>query len=403
MEKTMVGIDNSFIRKYLPRWEWLVNMLEEQQIKQALRYSLPSDVVRSAESNPSDYFKTLEQIKTQWPDETQRVIKSLRNYLERSIIDHSSIDENDVLFCHFAYGFEPDEYCYYGVRSSTPVDEKRAFMTSRDISLFYKSMNHIIDRGIVGYKNHAYKLFKEFYRRDAFIPEKGKDDFDSFRSFAEKHRHAVRKEATGQCGELVEMVDFESINDLEGYYKDKVRGQSIIIEELIKQSEQMALLNRSSVNTIRYATLLIDDELIPLFSFLKIGRMGSFVDNGAQGGIVVNVDVNTGRLTAGGRTELGESFDYLPNTDLRIEDITLPDWAQLIELINEASRMCRTVPYIGWDMAHTDDGWVIVETNEGGSFIVQTPLQRGIKNELLRELNRGSSKRIDRTIRLLSS
>lgn len=393
--------DNTLVRKLLPRWEWLVGLLEDKQIKDALRFSFPLEMTRSAETDFESRKRALEYAQNRWPAKVEEIKNSLRSYLDKSVIDADSIDEDDVLFSFFAYGLEPNEYCYYGIRKDTPAEKKRAFVSSRDAALFYKSINHIIDRGNVGYKNHSYNLFKEFYHRDAYLPHAG-NDFDSFRLFVQKHKHAVKKDITGQCGELVELVDFETINNLEEYYRAKVAGFPVMFEELISQSDRMAQFNKSSVNTVRFATLLIDDTLIPLFSFLKIGRSGSFVDNGAQGGIVVNVDTETGLLTTDGRSELGESFVCVPDTSIQIKGQNLPDWEQLIDLVNKAARRCKTVPYVGWDVAHTDDGWVIVEANEGGSFIVQTPLQRGIKGELIDALKRGSSKRIARTIRLLS-
>ena len=40
--------------------------------------------------------------------------------------------------------------------------------------------------------------------------------------------------------------------------------------------------------------------------------------------------------------------------------------------------------YVGWDFAHTDNGWVIVEGNPRGQIIMmQLFFERGFKQELL--------------------
>ena len=42
-----------------------------------------------------------------------------------------------------------------------------------------------------------------------------------------------------------------------------------------------------------------------------------------------------------------------------------------------------SVKYIGWDFAHTDDGWVIIEGNGRSQMIgPQTVFKRGIKAEV---------------------
>ena len=47
-----------------------------------------------------------------------------------------------------------------------------------------------------------------------------------------------------------------------------------------------------------------------------------------------------------------------------------------------------TVEYIGWDLAHTDNGWVVIEGNGGGQFIgPQIVWKRGFKNEIEKLIN----------------
>ena len=64
--------------------------------------------------------------------------------------------------------------------------------------------------------------------------------------------------------------------------------------------------------------------------------------------------------------------------------LQLPEWDRMKELCRKMSAMTPTVGYVSWDMAHTEDGWVVVEGNNCGQMIgPQMVFRRGIKAEIL--------------------
>lgn len=62
----------------------------------------------------------------------------------------------------------------------------------------------------------------------------------------------------------------------------------------------MELLHSSSVNTIRLGTFNVDGKVIPFTGALRIGANGKSVDNWATGGIVVSINLQTGKLQSDG-------------------------------------------------------------------------------------------------------
>ena len=53
-----------------------------------------------------------------------------------------------------------------------------------------------------------------------------------------------------------------------------------------------------------------------------------------------------------------------------------------VALAKELAGVIGTNHYVGWDLALTDKGWVMVEGNPRGQFIMQIATRKGIKAEL---------------------
>ena len=67
----------------------------------------------------------------------------------------------------------------------------------------------------------------------------------------------------------------------------------------------------------------------------------------------------------------------------------IPKWEELTSLCKEAAVTVKDISYLSWDLAYTEKGWVVIEVNEVGQFIIpQIVMKRGIKRELEKSLNR---------------
>lgn len=59
---------------------------------------------------------------------------------------------------------------------------------------------------------------------------------------------------------------------------------TVVVEQCIKQNNKMGKFHPGSVNTVRIATFIKDDGVDILFSFFRMGRNNSEVDNAGAGG-----------------------------------------------------------------------------------------------------------------------
>lgn len=149
---------------------------------------------------------------------------------------------------------------------------------------------------------------------------------------------------------------------------DLLKGKMILFESLIKQTEQIASINRSSVNTVRMMTALYpNDEVKLMAAFIKIGRAGSCVDNAGSGGNVdCAVDIETGELynalQFNSWTDVQE-IEKHPDSGAQLNGLVIDNWQEIKAKVLDMQGRIPYLKTIGWDVALTDEGPVIIEIN----------------------------------------
>lgn len=290
---------------------------------------------------------------------------------------------NDIIFCAIGYGFSPLEYLSYNLEGKN-YSERKAFLSDRDTMRIVHLCNDPLDIRIFNDKAQTFSTFSSFYGRNAVCIQ-NEDDKECFLSFISGKEEIVKKNVNEAMGRSIQLihVPHESENALNLFYELINCNQKLLIEERIVQDEKMNKLNPSSVNTIRIITFNTKDGIIAPYCFLKIGRNGSFVDNGGAGGIIVGVDIQTGITNTDGRDEYGTLFKHHPDTNVPLKGIQLPEFKQAIELAKHISAITPKVKFIGWDFAYTSNGWIVVEGNGKSQLIgPQLTMQHGLRLEI---------------------
>lgn len=122
----------------------------------------------------------------------------------------------------------------------------------------------------------------------------------------------------------------------------------------------------NAIGCIRLLTLAEPDNIVPLYSVWKIPANGEIADNfWRSDNKVAAIDTNTGliqRVQAGtGVQRTVELKD--PISGIVFSGFQLPDWERLVKLGCEAAALFQHIPVLGWDIAMTQSGPVIVEGN----------------------------------------
>ena len=289
----------------------------------------------------------------------------------------------DMVFCRLAYGFTASEYIQFDL-ADKPYEQRRTFYSDLDRYIFAYHVSDICDMSVFHNKIRTYEHFSRFYKRD-LVPIKGQGDLDKYLEFIGKHPVFVKKDALGMAGEGVELVDITKCGKTpEQYFAAILKEGWTVLEECIVQGEEMARFNPSSINTVRCVAMSTRHGIITPYCCLRTGRSGSFVDNASSGGLLALVDPETGVVSSDGFDRNNFIQESHPDTGVRFKGFQLPEWQEMLTAVREMMQVLPSVKYVGWDMAHTDKGWVMIEGNCMGQLMApQFRKETGIRDDIL--------------------
>jgi len=152
--------------------------------------------------------------------------------------------------------------------------------------------------------------------------------------------------------------------------KERLRSsRDRLVMEFVQQARYAQEIHSGSANTIRVLCLWNDDEKEP-FAARAVHRFGAPatapVDNITQGGLDALVDLQTGRLGKGARMNAEgrpEWHEHHPDTGARIEGVEVPRWREMLEALLAVHSKYPELPYVGWDVLVTEDGFRLLEGN----------------------------------------
>jgi hypothetical protein len=148
-----------------------------------------------------------------------------------------------------------------------------------------------------------------------------------------------------------------------------------IVQEIICQHPALDRVNPRCLNTIRIITLLTrDDDVKFLAAMLRTNSGPVPIDNFSLGGIVIGIDINTGTLKPSGfmKGRAISEVKYHPLTGIAFEGLEIPHWNALKECAAKAQKVFNELKSVGWDLAITREGPVMIEGNiEWGTTGIQ--------------------------------
>ena len=163
----------------------------------------------------------------------------------------------------------------------------------------------------------------------------------------------------------------------------------MFLEELIVQHKKMNVLCPTSVNTLRIMTFANNDKAEILYAALRVGNGVYEVDNFHKGGMGVSIDTKTGKLKGCAIDKDLNEFKMHPLTRTHFNKFELPYWKETKKLVLDAALVNQNIKVVGWDVAITKDGPILVEGNRRPGFdLVQVLSKKGRKDIMYHVLNR---------------
>lgn len=316
----------------------------------------------------------------------------------------------DYIHLYRAKGLTMDEYHDYEFEKRGE-EFKKNFLGSVEQGFYLLTLNPIKYYSLARNKYLAHKVLENTSVRKSelycYYEPKGKvyDSAEIASCVADVYRilkqkgveQCVIKDTENSHGEgviVVRRVEYLDGDCKLNYFNGKTELLSeilgrhpLIFEGLIKQTTQFASFNASSVNTVRFMTVLYPNgEAKIIATFIKMGRAGSCVDNaGAGGNVDVCVDVESGEIKHAiqydGWRKITE-IEKHPDSGAQLNGTIIENWKQIkAEIIRfqQAMPWCKAA---GWDIAITDEGPLVIEVNDSWDRTGQYFIRKGWRNEI---------------------
>lgn len=139
-----------------------------------------------------------------------------------------------------------------------------------------------------------------------------------------------------------------------------------VVEAAIEQHSYLNSVYSNSVNTLRAITVRNDDSSVDFIAAtLRMGTAGREIDNSSAGGLLIGIDLNTGKgLRPFSTYEFGiERYNKHPDSDFDFSLLEIPNWQVVKQKILITAQKLTQINLVGWDIALTEDGIKIIEAN----------------------------------------
>lgn len=271
----------------------------------------------------------------------------------------------DMTWCIFRYQMGYSDYHCFGF-ANVRGKKRQTFLKMNDNITLSKKLNSRELFDMFEDKALFDKAFSEFLGREWLdLREASKDDF---KSFCKGKTRFFAKPANECGGTGVERIDIPENADLDELYARLVKNGQIMVEQEIIQHEKMRSLAASSVNTLRIVTLYYKGEFHLMYTMIRISNGIKCVDNICSGGMYSPVETDGVIRKPTYCTETGEFYDEHPYTKTPFVGFKIPYYEEAIELVKKAAAKYPDMGYLGWDVAITPSGPVLLEANNMPGF-----------------------------------
>lgn len=280
----------------------------------------------------------------------------------------------DSGWCILRYGMALTDYLNFKLYKRSHAERKEYFGAMRE-ERFYDQVSPPQYKKRFTIKPAFIREFSKYTKREISVP--GQDSFEEFCGFLDRNPVFMSKPYDGSGGASVKKEYAKDIEDRKAWYDNAVENR-IFLEELVKQHPDMNVLCPASVNTIRAMTYNDHGTPILLWIGLRVGNGVNPVDNFHAQGMGVKIDMETGKLIGNGIDKDNQEFEVHPTTGVTFDGFQLPCFEEVKQMVLEGCLEDDNIRMIGWDIALSEKGPLIIEANRWPGFdLVQVLEDRG--------------------------
>lgn len=135
-----------------------------------------------------------------------------------------------------------------------------------------------------------------------------------------------------------------------------------VLEKWIVQHASLNKIYDDAVNCIRIITLRSDGVCSVVAANITFG-FNTCIANASQECLVCIPNLLTGKIQTDAEDINGNVYYKHPQSGIVFRDFQIPYWKEIISMCVDAADVIPEVGYVGWDVAVTPNGPVIIEGN----------------------------------------
>lgn len=269
----------------------------------------------------------------------------------------------DYFYARMVYGCDSRQYDAYFYKLSREV--RNDTLTWGRAHKCYAHFNKKTHIHFCNNKSDFNKYFSKYVGREWLLISE--TEYNVFYDFLKKEKEILVKPCEANKGEGIRKICFADIADTKALY-DKLRKENVQVEGFVKPHPLMKF-NAKCVNTIRVMSILDKNGKCDILkTILRVGVGDSIVDNYHAGGVIYSVDSETGIIDHPGQSRFKDGVLVQPLTDIVMVGQKLPNWDILLNVVKSAHESIPECRYIGWDVAITENGVVLIEANHDPDY-----------------------------------
>lgn len=176
-------------------------------------------------------------------------------------------------------------------------------------------------------------------------------------------------------------------NKVHEYLKALSHDKSILVQPFLQNHPSIRDLALHGLSTIRVVTGITPlGQVEPIAATYKMPKYEDRIIS--TNGLNSAIDLKTGKIGIGYTYEpLCDGYSIHPTTAEAIADRVLPDWNKVLDLVRSAHGHFSGFVFLGWDVALTEQGPILLEANSGWEVLmIQKPQQQPLGKTLFMDI-----------------
>ncbi|MFK5878894.1 MAG: sugar-transfer associated ATP-grasp domain-containing protein [Flavobacteriaceae bacterium] len=315
------------------------------------------------------------------------------------------ISKREIPFYYFKYQYRKSVTNfkdYLSTKEGVRIQQGKQLHNDELISIISNKLSFSLyckKNGLPIAKMVSYNLDSNFFFEGAVFKVKNSEDLFTFFNhvFDKTTLQSIFIKPLAQYGGAgCFKINKNNLKEDIEHCSEYIIGTGYIHEELIQQHEDINKIHRNCINSIRLLTYIDKNKIVNIIiAYMRFGVGKSVVDNVSSGGFQVGLNLKTGILQEKGYQDMefgGAEFYEHPTSGFIFKDFKIPYFKEVLDLTNKASNFLPD-RIIGWDIAITPNGPVLIEANEYPSIYAADIVYGGLKKhpkiiELLSELKK---------------